>query len=89
MTIISVIIVGGIIGWLASRLMGRHEGFFGSVIIGIVGSFIGSLLAQLFNANNASYMTFRWANLIWALIGSIILVAIINAFSARRHHHQV
>ena len=86
MSIIMFIILGAIIGWIASRLMGREEGFFGSMAIGIVGAFIGSLVAQLFRSAGTSYLSLSWSGFIWSLIGAIILVAILNASSGRRHH---
>ena len=86
MSIIMFIIVGAIIGWIASRLMGREEGFLGSVVIGIVGSFIGSFIASLFRSSGSSYLSLSWSGFIWSLIGAIILVAILNAASSGRHH---
>jgi uncharacterized membrane protein YeaQ/YmgE (transglycosylase-associated protein family) len=89
MTILSVIIVGGIVGWLAGKLMGRDEGAFASILIGIVGSFIGSFVSMLFTGSDRSYLAFNWTGFFWSLIGAVILVAIMNAMSSRRHHTQV
>jgi len=88
MSIIMFIVIGGIIGWIASRLMGREEGMLGSIVIGIVGSFIGSFVARLFTSSTA-YLSLSWSGFLWSLIGAIILVAVLNAFSGRRHHHTV
>lgn len=89
MTILTILIVGGLVGWLASRLMGRDEGIFASILIGIVGSFIGSFVSMLFTGSDRSYLAFSWTGIIWSLIGAVILVAIMNAMSSRRHHTQV
>jgi uncharacterized membrane protein YeaQ/YmgE (transglycosylase-associated protein family) len=88
MSIIAFIILGGLVGWIASRIMGRNEGILGSIVIGIIGSFIGSFISSMLT-NNQSYMTLGWSGIIWSLIGAIILVALMNAFSGRRHHHSV
>jgi len=80
------IIIGGIIGWIASRIAGRSEGILGSIVIGIVGAFIGSWIGSLFSSAGTSYTSMTWSGFIWSLIGAIILVAILNAFSGRRHH---
>jgi uncharacterized membrane protein YeaQ/YmgE (transglycosylase-associated protein family) len=88
MSIIAFIIIGGIIGYVASRLMGRHEGFLASILIGIVGSFIGSFIGQLFNSGG-SYTSMRASGIIWSLIGSVVLVAIMNAMQGRSHHHAM
>lgn len=89
MTILTIIIVGAIVGWLASRLMGREGGLLSSILIGIVGSFIGSLISTAFTGSDQSYLAFSWTGFIWSLIGAIVLVAIMNAFSSRSHHRGV
>lgn len=86
MSILIAIILGGIIGYIASKVMGREEGALASVIIGIVGSFIGSFVSQFFTGSDKSFLAFSWMGLFWAFIGSIILVAIMNAMSRSRHH---
>lgn len=82
------IILGAVVGWLASRIMGRDEGFFASMAIGIVGSFIGSFISSLMTSGH-SYLSLSWSGFIWSLIGAVILVAIMNAMSGRRHHPSV
>jgi uncharacterized membrane protein YeaQ/YmgE (transglycosylase-associated protein family) len=86
MSIIVYIILGGLVGWIAAKLMGRDEGVFASIIIGIVGSFIGSFVSRLFTGADDSYLALDWSNLFWSLIGAVILVAIMNALSRPRHH---
>lgn len=39
------IIVGGVIGWLAGKLMGSKGGVLRNIILGIVGSGVGNWLA--------------------------------------------
>ncbi|MBC7546899.1 GlsB/YeaQ/YmgE family stress response membrane protein [Candidatus Saccharibacteria bacterium] len=87
MSLIITIILGGIIGYVASKLMGREEGIIVSVIIGIVGSFIGGFISTLLTNSDKSYLAFSWMGLFWSLIGSVILVAILNKLSSPRHHH--
>ena len=84
MSIIVTLIVGGIVGWLAAQILGRREGIFGSVVIGIIGSFIGSFVSQLFTGSNRSYLAFAWSGFIWSLVGALILVAILNAVTKQR-----
>ncbi len=86
MSIIMFIILGAIVGWIASRLMGRDEGIMASILIGIVGSFIGSFIARIFTTSSP-YLSLSWSGFFWSLIGAIILVALMNAFSHPRQHH--
>lgn len=81
MSIIVAIILGGLVGYIASRLMGRQEGILMSVIIGIVGSFIGGFVSNLITGSDKSFLAFSWMGLFWSLVGSVILVAILNAIS--------
>ncbi|MCX8474223.1 MAG: GlsB/YeaQ/YmgE family stress response membrane protein [Sphingomonas sp.] len=70
------LVIGGVVGWLASIVMrtDAQQGIFLNVIVGIVGAFIGGLLFGG-SINNASItpMTF-----LVSLVGAIILLAIVN-----------
>jgi uncharacterized membrane protein YeaQ/YmgE (transglycosylase-associated protein family) len=85
MSLIVTLLVGGIVGWIAAQIAGRDEGLIGSVVIGLVGAVIGSVLAQLFGSGQTSYLTFSWVGFVWSLIGSVLLVAILNAVQFRSH----
>jgi uncharacterized membrane protein YeaQ/YmgE (transglycosylase-associated protein family) len=85
MGLIIFIILGAFIGWLASRLVGREGGLLMYILIGIVGSFIGSFVSRMFTGSDNSFLAFDWGGLFWSLIGAIILVAILNLVSGHRH----
>lgn len=84
MGIIVFLIVGGIVGWLAGLLLGRREGILGSIVIGIIGAFIGEWISRLFTGGSQAFWAFSWGGFIWSLIGAIVLVALLNAFSHPR-----
>jgi uncharacterized membrane protein YeaQ/YmgE (transglycosylase-associated protein family) len=88
MNILLMLIIGGLIGWLAAALSGREEGIVASIIIGIIGSFIGGFLSALTTGSTIS-MSFSWPGLFWSFIGSLVLVAILNMAQHRPHttHH--
>ncbi len=79
MGIIIAIIVGGIIGWLASIVMRTdgQQGIFLNIVVGVIGSFLGNIIAGLFGMG-ASLQTFQPIALLWAFIGSVVLLGIIN-----------
>ena len=87
MTILTIIVVGAIVGWLGSQLMGRSEGLVASIIIGIVGSFIGSFISMLITGSDLASLSFSWTGAFWSLIGSVILVALLNAFTRVAQQH--
>jgi uncharacterized membrane protein YeaQ/YmgE (transglycosylase-associated protein family) len=77
------IIVGGIIGWLASIVMktNAQQGAFLNIIVGIVGAFLGGLLlAPLFGTGTINNDDFSLSGLLVSFLGAIILLAIVNLF---------
>jgi uncharacterized membrane protein YeaQ/YmgE (transglycosylase-associated protein family) len=89
MSIILFIILGGIIGLIATSLLHRREGLIGSIGIGIIGSFIGSFISRIFDSSS-SYTSLTWSGFFWSLAGAIVLVAIMNGFSnSHRTHHTM
>lgn len=88
MNLLAVLVIGGVVGWLAARVAGRNEGIIASILIGIVGSVIGSFISTLFTGGDRSYLAFSWMGVFWSFIGALILVFILNALqrsSAHRH----
>jgi uncharacterized membrane protein YeaQ/YmgE (transglycosylase-associated protein family) len=77
MDLIVTLIVGGIVGWLASIVMKTNAqmGLFANIIVGIVGSFLGRFLA------NAAGITARGgaAGWIMSIIGAVLLIGILRA----------
>lgn len=84
MGLIIALIVGGIIGWLASIVMrtNAQQGILLNIVVGIVGSLIGSFLLGGFFGAEGDIMTtpFDGGTLIAALVGAILLLAIVNLF---------
>src|SRR3546814_4467252 len=70
MGLIITLIVGGIIGWLASIVMrtDAQQGILLNVVVGIVGAFLGNFLGSFFGMG-ASLDTFSPIGLLWAFIG--------------------
>ncbi|WP_242148734.1 MULTISPECIES: GlsB/YeaQ/YmgE family stress response membrane protein [unclassified Sphingomonas] len=69
------LVVGGIVGWLASMVMrtDAQQGIILNVVVGIVGSVIASFIFGGGINEGITVMTF-----IYSLIGAIILLAIVN-----------
>ena len=88
MSFISWIIVGGILGWIASMIMKTNEqqGIFLNIVVGIVGAFLGGLLlAPLLGTGTINQSDFSIGSLMVSLVGAVILLAIVNFFRRRRH----
>jgi uncharacterized membrane protein YeaQ/YmgE (transglycosylase-associated protein family) len=82
--IIVWLVVGGVVGWLASLIMrtDAQQGLLLNIVVGIVGSLLGSfLLGRFFGADgNIMNNAFDGGVLIAAFLGAVILLAIVNLF---------
>lgn len=81
MNFIIWIIVGGILGWLASLVMktDAQQGIFLNVVVGIIGALLGGwLLAPLFGTGTINQNNFSISSLIVSFLGAIVLLAIVN-----------
>ena len=83
MSFILWIVVGGILGWVASMIMGTNDkqGMILNIVVGIVGAFLGGLLlAPLFGTGTINQNDFSMSSLLVSLLGSVALLAIVNLF---------
>lgn len=81
MDIIIALVVGGIIGWLASMVMNRDAsmGIVANVIVGCLGSILGRfLLGGLLGGGRLRGNAFDPMTLVTAFLGAVILLAIVN-----------
>jgi uncharacterized membrane protein YeaQ/YmgE (transglycosylase-associated protein family) len=87
MNLIIWLVVGGLIGWVASMIMRTdgQQGIILNVVVGIVGAFLGGfLLSPLLGAGTVNSGDFSIAGLAVSLLGSVILLAIVNLFRRGR-----
>lgn len=83
MGLIVALIIGGIIGWLASIVMRTNgqQGIILNVVVGIIGSLLGSfLLGRFFGAKGTITNSLDMGTLLAAFVGALILLAIVNLF---------
>ncbi len=80
MNFIIWLIVGGIVGWLASLVMRTdgQQGIFLNIVVGIVGAFLGGLLISPLLGVGTINEGISVASIGVSLLGAIILLAIIN-----------
>ncbi len=81
MSIIIWLVIGGLIGWVASMIMGTdgRQGITLNVIVGIIGAALGGWLfgrsASTINQGNLSFN-----GLMVSLVGAVILIAVMKFF---------
>ena len=81
MNLIIWLIVGGLIGWVASMVMGtsRQQGPLLNVIVGIVGALVaGWFLSPLFGITTINQNNFSLPALLVSLLGAVLLLAAFN-----------
>ena len=81
MNIIIWLIVGGLIGWVASMLMRTNgqQGILLNVVVGVIGAVLGGwFLSPLFGVSTINQGNLSVPSLIVSLLGAVILLAIVN-----------
>ena len=81
MNLIVWLIVGGVIGWIASLIMrtDAQQGLFLNIVVGIIGAVVaGFVLSPLFGIGTINQNNFSLTALLLSLLGAIILLAIVN-----------
>ena len=83
MNFIIWLIVGGVIGWLASILMKTdgQQGMFLNVVVGIVGAMLGGwFISPLVGVSTINQDNFSLPALLVSFVGAAILLAIVILF---------
>ena len=81
--IIMLLIVGLIAGAIARLLMpGRDPiGFFGTIVLGIVGSLLGGFIQNLIEYHKLNVHTFHFVGIIGSIIGAFVLLLLMRVFN--------
>lgn len=81
MNFILWLVIGGVLGWVASILMrtDAQQGVVLNVVVGIVGALLGGwLLAPMLGTGTINSNDFSLAGLGVSLLGAVVLLAIVN-----------
>lgn len=84
---IIAILVGALIGWLASLVMktDAQQGAIANILIGIVGAALGRwLFADLLNLGGANAGALSLTGILWGVLGAVILIMILKAVRVLR-----
>ena len=87
MNFILWIVIGGLLGWVASMMMGtnRQQGLFLNIVVGIIGALLGGwLISPLVGVPTINQNDFSIAALLVSLVGAVILLAIVRLVSGKR-----
>jgi len=87
MNVITWLVVGGVIGWLASLMMKTNgeQGLFLNVVVDVVGAMLaGWLITPLIGVATINQDNFSLPALLVSLVGAVVLLAIANLFGRGR-----
>jgi uncharacterized membrane protein YeaQ/YmgE (transglycosylase-associated protein family) len=85
--IIIWLVVGGLVGWVASKIMrtDAQQGLLLNVVVGIVGAFLaGWLISPMVGEGTINSGDFSLGGLVISLVGAVVLLAIVNLFRRGR-----
>lgn len=76
------LVMGGILGWLASILLKKNDSMnlVANIIAGVIGAWLGSWIAGLLNMSTGNW----FVEFLFALVGAVIVVAVVSWFMGRR-----
>jgi uncharacterized membrane protein YeaQ/YmgE (transglycosylase-associated protein family) len=84
-TVIVWILVGLVAGALAGRVaLGHDLGLFGDIIAGVLGAFLGGVLAQIFKINFSITGHPIISEIVIAFVGAVILLFVLRIFGFGR-----
>lgn len=80
MSLLIYIIFGGLVGWIASMLMGTdgQQGIILNVIVGVIGAALGSWIFSLLGLGG-SITGFNIGSFVVAIVGAVVLIAVVKA----------
>lgn len=72
------VIVGGLAGWIASKIVGKDSqmGLFANIAVGVLGAIIGGFILNLFGFSGVTGFNL-WSILV-AILGAVILLLVMN-----------
>ncbi len=76
---IIVILAGGVIGWIASMIMGTNAsmGAIANIVVGLIGAVIGRFVASLLHSGTPG-TNFSPMGLLFGVIGACILIGLLK-----------
>ncbi|MCA0434139.1 MAG: GlsB/YeaQ/YmgE family stress response membrane protein [Proteobacteria bacterium] len=83
--IFGTLLIGGVAGWIAEKLTGSSMGLIMNIIVGIIGAYIGGLLANAADIRLGEFFHgWFWGNVLVSTVGAVILLAVLKLVRGRR-----
>lgn len=78
MGLLSWLIVGGLAGWIASKIMNTDHsmGLIANIIVGVIGAFVGGFIVGIFGGSGVTGFNV-WSILV-AILGAVVLLWVVK-----------
>lgn len=81
---IGTLIIGGLAGWIAEKVMKTNNGLIMNIIVGVIGSYIGAFIANALGIQLGEvFQGWFWGNLIVAAVGAVVLLWVVRLVRSR------
>ena len=81
MNLLIWLVVGGVIGWIASMIMrtDAQQGMLLNIVVGVIGAMLGGwLISPLLGVGTINQSNFSIGSMVVSLVGAVILLAVVN-----------
>jgi uncharacterized membrane protein YeaQ/YmgE (transglycosylase-associated protein family) len=77
--LLGMLLIGFLAGYIAERAMNRQHGLLKNIVVGVIGSLVGGLLAGAFDIQFYGFL----GNLVVAVAGSVLILWVFGRGSKR------
>jgi len=88
MNLLIYLIVAAVIGWVATELMHDRSNLLINIVVAVLGAFLAGYVLSPYLKVGTINDAITVPTMLVTLLGSVILLAIVNLFRGRGHHHS-
>jgi uncharacterized membrane protein YeaQ/YmgE (transglycosylase-associated protein family) len=89
--ILYLVLIGLIAGFIARALVPGPDpmSVAGTILLGVVGSFIGGFIGYVITHHDATDGAFQASGIIGSILGAVVALLVYRAVNGRSHHHLI
>jgi len=89
--ILYLVVIGLVAGFIARAVVPGKDSMSvgGTMVLGIVGSFIGGFIGYVLTHHDAKDGAFQASGIIGSIVGAVLALLVYRAATGRSHHHMI